>query len=97
MNQHDIAAEARRLVILQCLKTDADYKMSDVLLHTVLKSSGHGVPLDVLRTDIAWLERNRLLATQQLPGCTVVVLRNDGVDVAEGTAVVPGVARPLPE
>lgn len=93
----DLQAAGRRLAILQCLKDDADYSINDALLGEMLSYRGHGVSRSVLKGDLAWLEQQGLLATRDLPGCTVAVLRDHGVDVAGGTAHVPGVARPRPQ
>lgn len=97
MSATDVMAEHRLLAILQCLLADADYCMNDVLLQSLLKSLGHGVSLAVLRADVAGLEQQRLVTIEPLPGCSVVKLRNAGVDVAKGLASVPGIARALPE
>jgi Fe2+ or Zn2+ uptake regulation protein len=92
----NIAAEHRRLAILQLLAKDPDYSINDTLLQQLLGQVGHGVGMAVVRADLAWLEQLGLLATSELPGCTIAVLRNDGVDVANGVAGVPGIARPRP-
>jgi Fe2+ or Zn2+ uptake regulation protein len=92
----NIAAEHRRLAILQLLAKDPDYSINDTLLQQLLGQVGHGVGMAVVRADLAWLEQLGLLATSELPGCTIAVLRNDGVDVANGVATVPGIARPRP-
>jgi Fe2+ or Zn2+ uptake regulation protein len=96
MNRN-METEQRRLTILQLLLKDQDYSINDTLLQQLLGRVGHGVSLAVVRADLAWLEQVGLLATSELPGCTVAILRNDGVDVANGVAVVPGIARPRPE
>lgn len=93
----DIQTEARRLAILQLLQRDPDYSINDSLLQPLLASQGHGVSIAVVRADLAWLEQLGLLSTNELPGCTVALLRSDGVDVAMGVSVVPGIARPRPE
>lgn len=92
----DIQQEARRLAILQLLKADPDYSINDDILQRLLASQGFGVALAVVRADLAWLEQLGLISTNALPGMTVALLRNDGVDVACGVAVVPGIARPRP-
>jgi Fe2+ or Zn2+ uptake regulation protein len=92
----NIAAEHRRLAILQLLVKDPDYSINDNLLQQLLGQIGHGVGMAVVRADLAWLEQLGLLATSELPGCTIAVLRNDGVDVANGVATMPGIARPRP-
>ena len=92
----DIQTEVRRLAILQLLQRDPDYSINDSLLQQLLGTQGHGVSIAVVRADLAWLEQLGLLSTNELPGCTVALLRNDGVDVAMGMSVVPGIARPRP-
>lgn len=90
----DAAAEHRRLAILSCLYADADYRINAVLLHSLLKTLDHGVPMSVFLADIVWLEQLRLVITETLPGCTMVLLRAEGAEVAEGLSVIPGIARP---
>lgn len=92
----DIQQEHRRLAILQLLKEDPDYSINDDLLQRLLAAQGYGVAMAVVRADLAWLEQLGLVSTNALPGVTVAVLRNDGVDVASGVSVVPGIARPRP-
>lgn len=92
----DIQTENRRLMILQLLQKDPDYSINDTLLQQLLASLGYGVALAVVRADLAWLEQLNLIATNALPNCTVAILRSDGVDVATGMSVVPGIARPRP-
>jgi len=93
----DMQTESRRLAILQLLQRDPDYSINDQLLQQLLTQTGHGVAMAVVRADLAWLEQLGLLSTNELPGCTVALLRNDGADVAMGVSVVPGIARPRPE
>jgi len=97
MDNQAIQAEARRLMILQMLAADSDYSANDSLLQQLLASQGNGVSLDVLRMDLAWLRELGLLLIRDLPGCKVATLRGRGVDVANGLAQVPGIARPRPE
>ncbi|WP_026601648.1 VpaChn25_0724 family phage protein [Methylomonas sp. 11b] len=92
----DATTEARRLAILQILEKDPDYSINDDILHKLLIGQNHGVSLAVVRNDLAWLERLDLVATTPLPGCTVALLRSEGVDVALGLSVVPGIARSRP-
>ncbi|MCQ8182185.1 ArsR family transcriptional regulator [Methylomonas sp. SURF-1] len=93
---NDIQTEARRLAILQLLHADPDYSINDSLMQPLLAAQGHGVSIAVVRADFAWLEQVGLLSTNELAGMTLAVLRNEGVDVATGVAVMPGVARPRP-
>lgn len=97
MTPQDIQTARRRLNILQLLKEDPDYSANDDLLQELLAACGYGVSLDVVRSDLAWLEEQQLITRRDLPGCTVATLRNRGIDVASGVASVPGIARPRPE
>lgn len=96
-NQQDLMAQQRRLEILRILKQDPDYRMNDELIGKVLAMRGMRIAHSVIIADLAWLEQQRMISTQELPGCTVALLRNDGVDAADGVLHVPGIARPRPE
>jgi hypothetical protein len=93
----DLVTENRRLHILKCLKSSGDYRLSDLLLRDMLTRIGMGVSLSVVRGDLAWLEQQSLLSTQTIGDLNIALLRNEGVDVAEGFSYVPGIARPRPE
>ena len=90
----------RRICLLRTLGGMPERRANHIVLHEVLDSLGHGVSLDVLLADLAWLEEQDLVALDCLRpgigGCTVATLTPRGWDVAVGRAVVPGVRRPLP-
>lgn len=94
--QQDTITENRRLYILKTLQVSVDYRMSDMLLQAALNKIGHGVALSVLRGDLAWLERQGLVSTSSLGDMTMALLRKEGLDVANGLAIVPGIDRPQP-
>lgn len=89
-------AEDRRLVILRFLAEDADYAMNTSLLQTALEAVGHGVSREKVNADAAWLEESGLVHCEELSGILVVRITQNGLDVARGRAVVPGVKRPGP-
>lgn len=97
INSQDVNAEHRRLLILQLLKQDPDYRIDSSLLGDLLKMRGQSVPSAVLRGDLAWLENQRLVSTEEIAGVTIAILRNDGAEVADGVMSYPGIARPRPE
>lgn len=88
--------EQRRLAILQLLQRSPGYRLNDALLQDLLKELGQATPLALVRTELAWLEQNYQITTQELPGCTVAILVEAGVDTALGALYVPGIARPRP-
>lgn len=93
----ELAAELRRLTILQILRDDPDYRMNDTLLSSCLKAQGQGTPSAVLLADIAWLQALGLVVTESFFSGTIILLCDGGVDVADGVSVVPGIARPRPQ
>ncbi|PPD36787.1 MAG: hypothetical protein CTY18_03095 [Methylomonas sp.] len=96
MDNRDVVSGHRKLALLQLLQQDPDYSINDTLLQQLLAAQGHGVSIAVVRADMAWLEQLSLLSISYLPGCYVAVLRSEGLDVASGISVVPGIARPRP-
>jgi len=89
----DSKTQARRLLILQLIHKDPDFSLNDDLLQRLLREAHHGVSMSVLRADLSELEALGLLATTDLPGCTVAILCRPGVDVATGVSVIAGIAR----
>jgi hypothetical protein len=97
MSLADIQMADRRLIILRALADDPDYAINNFVLHGLLAEYGHGVPSDVVASDIAWLEEQTLLSAEDAgPNMIVATITQRGVDVAAGRARVPGVARPRP-
>lgn len=97
MAKYSLQQEARRLAILQLLQKEPGYRLNDAMLTALLGQLGQATPASLVRTELAWLEQNGQLTTDELPGCTVALLLEAGVDTAMGNAYVPGIARPRPE
>ncbi|ASF47010.1 hypothetical protein CEK71_13530 [Methylovulum psychrotolerans] len=95
--QIDLAAEIRRLHLLKTLQVASGYRASADLLKMALQNMGDAAPTSVIKADLAWLEQLGLVSTTEHSGMTIALLRNEGVDVASGTSVVPGIARAQPE
>jgi len=87
----------RRLVILKALNEDAGYSHNSSVLQTILAQFGHRVSRDVVHTDLAWLEEQGLITTEDVASVRVATLTDRGADVATGAATVPGVKRPRPQ
>ncbi len=93
----DYAREDRRLQIIVMLAASAGYGASQYLLSHALDKYGHRVSMDVLKSDIAWLEEQGLVETSTADDAVVAKLTQRGLDCAEGRIEVPGVKRPKPE
>ncbi|SHH33608.1 hypothetical protein [Desulfofustis glycolicus] len=92
-----LVQEDLRLVVLRVLAEDADYSHNEHVLRAALGAVGHNISLDRLRTELAWLAEQGLIAIDDSIGVQVARLTTRGLDVAGGATVVPGVKRPVPE
>ena len=91
----ELLSKDRRLVILRALNDQA-FSLNDSVLQVVLEEFGHRVSRDAVRTELAWLEEQKLVTLEHVGNGKVVVatLTERGGDVATGRAKVPGVRRP---
>lgn len=89
--------EDRRLVFLKLLAEEPDYASNIFVIKDALAMMGHGVSFDRIRADAGWLEEQGLLTiTSPSTDMSVYKITSRGKDVAEGSAVVPGVKKPEP-
>lgn len=90
--------EDRRLVLLRLLAGAPGYAANSSILHGLLGDFAHRAPRDVVAGDLDWLAEQGLLGLEALavPGLRIATLTSRGLDVAEGSAQVSGVARPSP-
>lgn len=96
MTPSDIETADLRLVMLRSLDQSSGRAANDRLLRTQVEQWGHVVAHDRLRTELAWLEEQRLVALREIGGVVVATITLRGLDVVAGRAVVPGVRRPEP-
>lgn len=96
MSFAEIQAADRRLCILKLLADDQDYAINDRIMKTALASLGHGVSSDLVRAEYDWLQELGLVTVEDLGALSVARITTRGMDVANGHATVPGVARPGP-
>ena len=96
MSYSNLIAEHVRLAVLQVLEQDAQYAHNETVLQAALSAVGHGVSADRLRSELAWLAEQGLLAVSDVGGLQVAKLTARGGDVVLGHAQIPGVARPRP-
>lgn len=92
-----LVVEDRRLAILSILEDSPEYRANLYLIQRVLAGVGHSTSLDTINTDLAWLAEQGLLALETVGGVGIPQLLSRGLDVACGRAIVPGVARPMPD
>jgi|GEM_PF-710421 len=86
--------ENRRLLILQALKEDRDYRINDRELQAIARITGRSLSLDELHAELNWLEDNDLVELERLDSIVIARLKHRGLEIVDGMAIVPGVARP---
>lgn len=96
MSYQKIVQEDRRLVILRTLAEAPAYTANAYVLAQAMQVNGHAVALDVVKTELAWLAEQGLVAVESLPPLLVASLSERGLDVSAGRATAPGVKRPHP-
>lgn len=89
--------EDRRLSLLLVLRETPGYSANAFLLRDAIDQIyGHSASIDQIRTDVAWLAEQGLVAARNTGEVQLATLTGRGADVALGRATVPGVKRPLP-
>lgn len=92
----ELVAADRRLAILRLLAEMDGYSLNTSLLQAALDRIGHRTTRARLREDLAWLAGRDLVEMDDLGEITVAVLRERGIEVAQGRETCPGVKRPAP-
>lgn len=86
--------EDRRLVILRLLLESDGYAANEYILQSMLERFGFAASGDRVRTDLAWLKEQGLIAVDVVADVHIGRLQGRGEDVARGRVEVPGVKRP---
>lgn len=93
----DFETEGRRLGILRILARRSQFTANEYSLNDELKGAyAHHISRDRFHSDLAWLDEQGLVITQQPRAGWVITLTGRGADCAQGLAYVPGVAKPRP-
>lgn len=97
MSLAEALTKDRRLCVLRALDGSTERQANNFVLQSVLDEMGHAVSMDRVNSDLAWLEEQGLVRTEDVAGdLSVARLTSRGVDVAAGRTVLPGVKRPRP-
>ena len=88
-------AEAnRRLAILVALSLSTKYKLTSHDVRAVVDGAGYPASMATIGADVQWLRETGLIRYDVEND--VLRLTDRGLDVANGTAEVPGVGKPGP-
>ncbi len=96
MSYADHFAKHVRLAILRFLDTAPGCRANSSILHSIVDELGLSSTRDQVKTELSWLEEQRLVTLVDLGHMLVATLTERGSDVATGRATVPGVQRPTP-
>lgn len=101
MPANDHFTESLRLTILRRVAGVEGRTANEHVLHVSVDGYGFHVSRDRIRTELAWLRDQGLLAVVELERAgdrplMVATANSRTIDVVEDRAVVPGVARPSP-
>jgi hypothetical protein len=92
----DFQAADRKLCLLLALQAAAGYTANHFLLHTFLDSMAHVTSHDGVKTDLLWLEQQRLVTTEAVGDVMKATITTLGMDAANGRTTIVGVKRPMP-
>jgi hypothetical protein len=98
MSYSDVVNADIRLVCLRFLmEADGDYRLNSSILHKLLDmKAGYTTPRDKMVTELFWLQEQGLITLEESGNIYIAMLTQRGLDVANGSARIPGVARPSP-
>lgn len=90
----DFLRKDMRLVLLRILLEMPGYRSNSSVLATMLYQLGHSATRDQVKTELRWLAEQGLLDVDEVASVLVATLSERGQDVADGRAVVDGIAKP---
>lgn len=98
MSYADVITADIRLVLMRFLmESDGDYRLNSSILHKLLDmKAGYTTPRDKMVTELFWLKEQGLIDLEESGNIYIATLTQRGLDIASGSARLPGVARPSP-
>ncbi|MEW4983085.1 MAG: hypothetical protein AB1Y26_07620 [Cycloclasticus sp.] len=97
MSYAKIVSEDIRRRVLEILESDPDFSHNEGIIQQALGFVGHNISSDKLRTELAWLNEQGLISTQDVSGVVIAKLTTRGEDIALNRGSAPGVARSRPQ
>ena len=97
MSYKETIAKEQRLLILQALQQDTDYRVNDIMLQAWLEEMGMNPSMDKLHTEMQWLEEQDMLTIEHIKTMQIATITQRGLDLASGKSRNQGVARIKPE
>jgi hypothetical protein len=93
MALQDIQDQHARRSILLALEA-LNYTSNDSIIKDSCDAFGNAMSSDQIRTQLGWLEEQRLVTIERKTSYMIATLTSRGQDVANGRSFVDGVKRP---
>ncbi|MGE4501969.1 MAG: hypothetical protein AB7D03_03765 [Thiomicrospira sp.] len=93
MSYETFTVEHQRRLILEVLAQQPQYTQNQLLIKQALYMQGQGVSIDKVMTHLAWLAEQGAVTLDSFGGFSVAKLTARGLDIAQGLADVPGIAK----
>lgn len=86
-----------RLAILQILNEDFGYSINHQMMARALETiRAYSQTDDQIKTHFHWLAEQNCVTVEEAGVYTIARLTDDGMSVATGRKIIPGIARPRP-
>lgn len=86
-----------RLTLLRVLAEAPGYCANSSILHQAVTSMGLAASRDAVKSELAWLKEQRVIAlAEPAAGLFVATLTDRGHDVQAGCSTIPGIQKPSP-
>ncbi|NVJ90864.1 MAG: hypothetical protein HWE34_04360 [Methylocystaceae bacterium] len=86
--------DERRLAILRILSQAPAYTANASIIQDFLVDMGMNPSRDMVRTDLAWLDEQKLVSLNIDQGVYGAVASSRGIEAAEGKISIPGISKP---
>lgn len=96
MSYRDRVMEHLRLTLLRLLAEVQGYASNSAILADSVIAFGLRVSRDQVHSELSWLAEQGLVKTEPVASVITATLTQRGLDVAQGRAAVPGIAKPEP-
>jgi Fe2+ or Zn2+ uptake regulation protein len=96
MSYSNLVRTHARIAILRFLEGAPRYTTNASMLTTALPRLGIPFTRDQVETELAWLQEQGLVETEENAGFVVATATVRGVEIAQGLATHPQIQRPRP-
>lgn len=94
MSYAKLVSENQRLVILKCLSQAPAYSLASSHLRIAVNGVvAAPISTDALAAQLSWLQEVGVVQLDEVGGVAIARLKQRGLDVVEGAAVIPGIER----